>query len=135
VTNPSEATGVKHAQQTSAAAAVGARECPALGAQLPNSMQPYYPTAQIPVYLRVLNHEEQANIERFAPEIAKARDHFQLFRIFISNYSELVKTISSHLVVGDLQDKEKVEFDRVLLLIILQDISTLSSATPNIAIS
>ena len=78
-------------------------------------MQPYYPTAQIPVYLRALSHEEQANIERFALEIAKVRDHFQLFRIFIPNYSELVKTISSHLVVGDLQDKEKVEFDRVLL--------------------
>ena|SRR5690242_16318224 len=78
-------------------------------------MQPYYPTAQIPVCLRLLSHEEQANIERFAPEIAKARDHFQLFRIFISNYSKLVKTISRHLVVGNLQDKEKVEFDRVLL--------------------
>jgi hypothetical protein len=91
------------------------RKCPALGAQLPNSMQVYFPTAQLPVYLRPLTNDENAGIERFAPEVAKGRDHFRLFRIFNANYSELINTISRSLRVGEMEDAEKVEFDRVLL--------------------
>ena len=84
------------------------RQCPALGAQLPNGMQVYYPTAQLPVYVRPLTHEEQATIDRLAPEVAKGRDHFQLFRIFVSNYNELINAVSSHLRIGELEDAEQV---------------------------
>lgn len=91
------------------------RKCPALGAQLRNSMQVYYPIAQLPVYLRPLTEEENAKIERFAPEVAKGRDHFRLLRIFAANYNELVNTISGSLKVGEMEDAEKIEFDRVLL--------------------
>lgn len=91
------------------------RVCPALGARLPNSMQVYYPTAQLPVYLRALTEEENAAIDRYAPDVAKGMDHFRLFRIFRSNYDELIKTISLSLKVGEMKDVEKIEFDRVLL--------------------
>jgi hypothetical protein len=90
-------------------------QCPALGAQLQNALQVYYPTAQLPIYLRPLTHEELTTVDRFAPEVAKGRDHFQLFRIFVRNHKDLINTISSQLRVGELSDVEKVELDRVLL--------------------
>jgi hypothetical protein len=44
------------------------RKCPALGAQLPNSMQVYFPTAQVPIYLRPF-------FTKLADEVKKAVPH------------------------------------------------------------
>jgi hypothetical protein len=98
------------------------RTCPALGAYLQQPISVYFPVAQLPHYIRPLTAVENANIERFAPEIATARDHFRLFRIFNANYRELVTEISKALHVGELSDDEKIQFDRVLL-------NTLTSGT------
>jgi hypothetical protein len=95
---------------------IGERQCPALGAQLPDAMEPYYPRAQLPVYLRPISDNERKTIQRFLRETGEARDHFRLFRIFGANYDELVKVISQGVLkIGLAPDDERIVFDRVFL--------------------
>jgi hypothetical protein len=91
-------------------------QCPALGVQPPSSPEAvFFPIAQLPVYIRPLTPTENADLDRFASEVAKAHDHFRLFRIFTSNYQELIRTVSHSFKIGIMEDSEKLEFDRLLL--------------------